>query len=95
MRDVDEASLYGKTRVTKDWARRLSDLSNKFNSLMSDGDNLFVVRSGTGELYYIVRVPPHRTAFKLAGEDFEIDLSAIKGEDKGCYLREIGMAALG
>jgi hypothetical protein len=49
---------------------------------MSNDDRLFAFRSGTGELCYTVRVPPHRGVVKLADEDFETDLSNIKRNDE-------------
>jgi hypothetical protein len=49
---------------------------------MSNGEYLFAFRSEMGRLYYTVRVPPHRALVKLADEDFEVDLSDIKGEEE-------------
>ena len=69
-----------RARIIEDEARRFSSLSDRFNFLMSDGEHLFAFRSETGSLYYTVRVPPHEATVKLADEDFEVDLSNIKGE---------------
>jgi glutamine amidotransferase len=76
------ASLHEKARVIEDETTRLSALSDKFNFLMSDGEHLFAFRSERGSLYYTVRVPPHGAIVKLTDEDFEVDLSGIKGEDE-------------
>jgi len=76
------AELCRKARLIEKEARRLSGLSDKFNFLMSDGECLFAFRSETGRLYYTVRAPPHEAMVKLADEDFEVDLSDIKGEDE-------------
>jgi len=76
------AELRKKARLIEKEARRLSGLSDKFNFLMSDNEYLFAFRSETGRLYYTVRVPPHEAMVKLVDEDFEVDLSDIKGEDE-------------
>ena len=62
--------------------REGSSFSDRFNFLMSDGEHLFAFRSGTGSLHYTIRAPPHEATVKLADEDFEVDLSNIKGEDE-------------
>ena len=83
LRDLGrEAGLQERARAIEDYARRFSELSHVFNFLMSDGEHLYAFRSSSGSLYYTVRVPPHRGLVKLVDEDFEVDLSGMKGEDE-------------
>jgi glutamine amidotransferase len=83
LRDLGRgASLHEVAEAVEDEARKLSKLSNKFNFLMSNGDYLFAFRSEAGSLHYTVRAPPHEAIVKLADEDFEVDLSDVKGRDE-------------
>jgi len=77
-----EAQLEEKAKIIEDEARKFSELSNIFNFLMSDGEHLYAFRSNRGRLYYTIRTPPHSSVLKLADEDFEVDLSDLKGENE-------------
>jgi glutamine amidotransferase len=74
------AGLEEKAKVIEDEARRFSELSDKFNFLMSDGEHLYAFRSKGGSLYYTIRAPPHSGVLKLVDEDFEVNLGDLKGE---------------
>jgi glutamine amidotransferase len=76
------ASLNEKARVIEEEARKFSSTSHVFNFLMSDGEYLFAFRSEDGSLNYTIRIPPHTAIVQLADEDFEVDLSSIKGKDE-------------
>jgi glutamine amidotransferase len=83
LREIGRAtSLRERVSFIEGIAGRLSNLSNRFNFLMSDGEYLYAFKSGIGSLYYTVRVPPHTRIIKLVDEDFEVDLSDLKGEDE-------------
>lgn len=62
-------------------AREISRLGD-FNFLMSDGERLYAFWSGYSELYYVVRVPPHRGIVRLVDEDFEVNLGEMKEGDE-------------
>jgi len=53
-----------------------------FNFLMSNSEHLFAFRFKGGRLSYTIRIPPHNVIVQLADEDFEVDLSQIKGKDE-------------
>jgi glutamine amidotransferase len=76
------ASLNEKVRAIEEEARKFSRMSTVFNFLMSDGEHLFAFRSEGGRLSYTIRIPPHNVIIQLADEDFEVDLSQIKGADE-------------
>ena len=72
-------------RVIEATAKEFSELGG-FNFLMSDGERLYAFWSGHTSLYYLVRVPPHQEIARLKDEDFEIDLSELKGPDEMAVL---------
>jgi len=76
------ASLNEKARVIEEEARKFSSMSHVFNFLMSDGEYLFAFRSEDGRLNYTIRIPPHNVIVHLNDEDFEVDLSSMKGKDE-------------
>lgn len=75
------AGTYEKANCIEDIAREFSSYG-EFNFLMSDGEHLYAFWSGYLSLYYTVRTPPHNATVRLIDEDFEVELSKIKGEDE-------------
>ena len=79
LRDLGkDADLAVISEVIERTAREFSSLGD-FNFLMSDGERLYAFWSGYSQLHYVVRVPPHERRVSLIDEDFEVDLSEIKG----------------
>jgi len=82
LRELGEgAGLEAVYRVIERSAQEFSSLGG-FNFLMSDGERLYAFWSGHSQLHYVVRAPPHERRVSLIDEDFEVDLSEIKGPEE-------------
>jgi len=54
----------------------------KFNFLLSNGNELYAYMNRRQTLYYLLRHPPHRAYARLIDEDYEVNLSEIKGDNE-------------